>query len=65
LVPARRERPRRRAAEQRDELPAFHSITSSARESSVGKFAIIAYGIMITAALALPETKGRELTAEA
>src|SRR5262249_54192245 len=33
---ARRERPRRRAAEQRDELPASHSITSSARASSVG-----------------------------
>src|SRR5207253_9701255 len=33
---ARRERPRdRRAAEQRDELAAFHSITSSARASSV------------------------------
>ena len=28
-------------------------------------FAIIAYGIMIAAALALRETKGRELTAEA
>src|SRR5262249_1514396 len=34
---ARRERPRRRAAEQRDELAAAaHSITSSARASSVG-----------------------------
>src|SRR5215472_554073 len=33
---ARRERPRRRAAHQRDELAAFHSITSSARASSVG-----------------------------
>ena len=31
---ARRERPRRRrAAEERDELAAFHSITSSARSS--------------------------------
>jgi hypothetical protein len=29
LLSARRERPRRRAAEQRDELAAFHSITSS------------------------------------
>src|SRR5262249_33571758 len=38
LLRARRERPRgRRAAEQRDELAAFHhSITSSARASSVG-----------------------------
>ena len=31
-----RERPRSRAAEQRDELAAPHSITSSARASSVG-----------------------------
>jgi hypothetical protein len=29
---------------------------------SIGVFAIIAYGIMTAAALALPETKGRELT---
>jgi uncharacterized caspase-like protein len=37
LLRARRERPRRhRAAEQRDEVPPFHSITSSARASSVG-----------------------------
>jgi hypothetical protein len=36
LLRMRRERPRgRRAAEQRDELPPFHSITSSARASSV------------------------------
>src|SRR5262245_32307784 len=36
LLPARGERPRRRAAEQRDELAApNHSITSSARASSV------------------------------
>jgi hypothetical protein len=36
LLRARRERPRRRrAAEQRDELAAAHSITSSARPSSV------------------------------
>src|SRR5205823_10567101 len=33
LLPARRERPcRRRAAEKRDELAAYHSITSSARK---------------------------------
>jgi hypothetical protein len=31
LLRACRERPRRRAAEQRDELAAFHSITSSAK----------------------------------
>ena len=36
LLRARRERPRRRAAEQRDELAPLHSITSSARASSVG-----------------------------
>src|SRR5215467_10156784 len=36
LLRARSERPRRRAAEQRDERAAFHSITSSARPSSVG-----------------------------
>src|SRR5207247_1839078 len=37
LLRARRERPRRRrAADERDELAAFHSITSSARASSVG-----------------------------
>ena len=36
LLRARRERPRRRAAEQRDELASPHSITSSAIESSVG-----------------------------
>src|SRR5262249_12047587 len=37
LLRVRRERPcRRRAAEQRDELPPLHSITSSARASSVG-----------------------------
>src|SRR5262249_18322287 len=35
LLRARRERPRRRAAEQCDERPPFHSITSSARASSV------------------------------
>jgi hypothetical protein len=36
LLRARRERPYSRAAEQRDELPPPHSITSSARASSVG-----------------------------
>ena len=33
---ARRDRPRRRTAEQRDEVAAVHSITSSARASSEG-----------------------------
>ena len=36
LLRARRDRPRRSAAEQRDELAPSHSITSSARASSVG-----------------------------
>src|SRR5262249_51782734 len=36
LLRARRERPHRRAAAQRDELATFHSITSSARASKVG-----------------------------
>src|SRR5262249_47553108 len=35
LLRARRERPRGRAAEQRDELAAAHSITSSARASKL------------------------------
>src|SRR5262249_30470919 len=36
LLRARRERPRRRAAKQRDEFAALHSITSSAMASSEG-----------------------------
>src|SRR5262245_24804726 len=36
LLGSRYERPRRRAAEQRDERAPFHSITSSARPSNVG-----------------------------
>src|SRR5262249_6858851 len=36
LLRARSERPRRRAAEQRDELAASDSITSSARAGSIG-----------------------------
>src|SRR5262249_38350863 len=36
LLGARRERPGRRTTEQRDELAPLHSITSSARASSVG-----------------------------
>jgi hypothetical protein len=36
LCPSRKRPRSRRAAEQRDELAAFHSITSSARASSVG-----------------------------
>src|SRR5262249_2528819 len=41
LLRARRERPRgRRAAEQRDELAALHSITSSARASSAAEMSM-------------------------
>jgi hypothetical protein len=36
LLRARRERPCRRAAEQRDDVAPVHSITSSARASSIG-----------------------------
>jgi hypothetical protein len=36
LLRTRRERPRSRAAEQRDERASFHSITSSARASRFG-----------------------------
>src|SRR5262249_47955297 len=32
---------------------------------SIGVFAVAAYGLLIVAALLLPETKGRELTADA
>jgi hypothetical protein len=38
LLRRRRERPRSRAAEQRDELAALHSIASSARARSGGLF---------------------------
>jgi hypothetical protein len=31
---------------------------------SIGIFALIAYGLLVVAALLLPETKGRGLTAE-
>jgi hypothetical protein len=40
LLSARRERPRGRAAEQRDELAALHSITSSASASRFGGISI-------------------------
>src|SRR5262245_5819279 len=36
LLRARRERPRRRAADERDEIAPLHSITSSARASRLG-----------------------------
>jgi hypothetical protein len=31
---------------------------------SIGVFSVVAYGLLIVAALLLPETKGRELTAD-
>src|SRR5262245_43462557 len=40
LLRARDERPRRRAAEQRDELAPLHSITSSASESRLSEILI-------------------------
>src|SRR6516162_975704 len=46
LLCARRERPRSRAAEQRDELAALHSITSSASVIKV-------FGIVMSSALAV------------
>src|SRR5262249_8272537 len=57
LLRARRERPCNRAAEQRDELAPLHSITSSARASSVAGtsrprafavFRLIRSSIMVT-----------------
>src|SRR5262249_58848160 len=46
LLGAHRERPRCRAAEQRDERAPFHSITSSARPRSVGAMSIpIAFAV--------------------
>src|SRR5262245_56588834 len=51
LLRARRERPRSGAAEQRYELAAFHSITSSAMESSDGgtvRTSILAVSALMT-----------------
>jgi hypothetical protein len=50
LLRARRERPRGRAAEQRDELAPFHSITSSASASTFD-------GMVIPSALAVERLK--------
>src|SRR5262249_6736758 len=50
LLRARRKRPRRRAAEQANERAPFHSITSSARASSVG-------GMVRPSALAVPRLR--------
>ena len=64
LLRARRERPcNRRAAEQRDELaPFYHSITSSARASSVGgtsRLSILAVSALMTNSNLLACTTGR------
>ena len=52
----------RRAAEQRDELAAFHSITSSARASSVGGTVrpnVLAVSALMTSSNLLACTTGR------
>src|SRR5262245_11716090 len=63
LLRARRERPRRRrAAEQRDERAALHSITSSARERSGGgtvRPSILAVSALMTSSNLLACTTGR------
>src|SRR6266436_9374349 len=55
LLPTRGNRPRRSNAEQRDELAPFHSMTSSARASSVGgtsrPIALAALRLMISSNL--------------
>src|SRR5262245_51994202 len=55
LLRARRERPRRRAAKERDELAPFHSITSSARPISgsgmVRPRALAVFRLMINSTL--------------
>src|SRR5260370_33316 len=60
---ARRNRPRdRRAAKERDELPPFHSITSSARASSVGGTSmpnILAVCRLMTSSNLVARTTGR------
>src|SRR5262249_2951805 len=62
LLCARRERPCRRAAEQRDELAPLHSITSSARASSVGgtvRPSILAVGTLMTSSNLVDCTTGK------
>jgi hypothetical protein len=63
LLRACHERPRsRRAAEQRDELAALHSITSSARASSVGgtvRPSILAVSALMTSSNLLACTTGK------
>src|SRR5262249_15408825 len=62
LLRSRRERPHRRAAEKRDELAAPHSITSSARASSVsGTMRPIALAVLrlIPSSYLAPPATGR------
>src|ERR1700730_10982029 len=63
LLRTRREGPRGHAAEQRDELaPPHHSITSSARASSVGAIAspsVLAFLRLITASYLVGACPGR------
>src|SRR6516165_6864608 len=63
LLRARRERPRGgRAAEQRDELAPFHSITSSASASSVGGISTpnaFAVARLMTSSNLAPTSTGR------
>src|SRR5262249_25061015 len=62
LLRARRERPRRRAAEERDEIAPHHSITSSARASSVGGISTpnaFAVARLMTRSYLVPSSTGR------
>src|SRR5262245_31061200 len=62
LLRARRDRPRRRAAEQRDELAALHSITSSAATSSLSgtvRPSILAVEALMTSSNLLDCTTGK------
>src|SRR5262249_35571256 len=62
LLRARRERPCRRAAEQGDERPTFHSITSSARVSIVAgtsRLTALAALILITSSNRVGCTTGK------
>src|SRR5262249_39689036 len=58
----RRERPRRRAADERNELAPLHSITSSARASSAGGMVRpsgLAVGRLITSSSLVGNSTGR------
>src|SRR5262249_45126124 len=62
LLRARRERPRGRASEQRDEVAPVHSITSSARarrDGGMSRPSALAVGILITNSNLVDCTTGR------